>query len=104
MIMAAEFKDVGDHLLGIGTSWGEQGLKVALLVIVVVKIAQKASLKAGIGALLGLVICMGIYESRGDLAKYVKDEVTSVGAPAVDKRPLTGPATVQTPRGGSGPV
>lgn len=100
--MAAAFEDIGNHLFGIGTDWAEYGLKLGLLVLIVVKIVQRFSVKAGIGAVLGYVIILGIYNSQTLLANAFKDEITSVGsAPAsvvrVDDRgdrPL-GPVTVR---------
>jgi hypothetical protein len=46
---------------------------------------QKFSLKAGIGALLLMVIALGLYDSRNDLASMFTDEVKnpSKGASAV---------------------
>lgn len=95
VVMAAEFEQMGDHLLGLGTGWTEKGLKLALAVIVVVKVVQKLSMKAGIGALIGLVVCNGIYNSRDDLAGYVKNELLNIGAPAIHA-PLYPGAETQT--------
>ncbi|MFF4699906.1 hypothetical protein [Streptomyces chattanoogensis] len=89
--LAAAFEDIGNHLFGIGTDWAERGLRLALLVLVIVKISQRFSVKAGIGAILGYVIILGIYNSQNAIASAFKDEITSVGsAPAsvvrVDER------------------
>jgi hypothetical protein len=78
--MAAAFEDIGSHLFGIGTDWAERGLKLALLTLLVVKIIQKFSVKAGIGAALGYVIIMGIYNSQNPLAEAFKEEITSVSS------------------------
>jgi phosphotransferase system glucose/maltose/N-acetylglucosamine-specific IIC component len=81
--LAGAFEDIGDHLLGIGTSWAEGGLKLVLLVLIVVKVSQRFSVKAGIGAVLGYVVILAIYGSQGSLAKAFQDEITSSGsAPA----------------------
>ncbi|MET7931909.1 hypothetical protein ABZT43_50825 [Streptomyces sp. NPDC005349] len=88
VVMAAEFKDMGDHLLGLGSGWAEKTLKLSLIGIVVTKVIQKFSLKAGIGGLLGLVICLGIYSARGDLADYFKNELLNNGAPTPVEAPL----------------
>ncbi|MEV6699225.1 hypothetical protein AB0M68_18900 [Streptomyces sp. NPDC051453] len=88
VVMAAQFQDMGDHLLGLGTGWAEKTLKLSLAMIVVVKVVQKFSMKAGIGALLGLVICNGIYSARGDLADYFKNELLNVGAAVPVHAPL----------------
>ncbi|WP_372404847.1 hypothetical protein [Streptomyces luteireticuli] len=78
--LAGAFQDIGDHLLGIGTGWSEKALKLALIVIVVVNVVRKFSVKAGIGALLGLVVCLGIYNARNDLGNAFKNEVLNSGA------------------------
>lgn len=78
--LAGALQDIGDHLFGLGTGWSEKALRLALVVIVVVKVVQKFSMKAGIGALVGLVVCLGIYGSRTDLGNALKDEVLDHGA------------------------
>ncbi|MGW7639516.1 hypothetical protein [Streptomyces decoyicus] len=106
--LAGAFENIGNHLFGIGTDWGEQGLRLALLALIVVKIVQRFSVKAGIGAVLGYVIILGIYNSQNPLANAFKDEITSVGsAPAsvvqVDDRgahPLGPPEPLTAPTGG----
>lgn len=81
--LAGAFADIGNHLFQLGTSWAEGGLKLALLVLIVAKIVQRFSVKAGIGAILGYVIILAIYNSQTQLADAFKDEITHVGsAPA----------------------
>ncbi|MFC9164316.1 hypothetical protein ACFTZ8_26310 [Streptomyces fungicidicus] len=65
--------------------WATKGLQAGLVVLVVVIMIQKFSLKAGIGALLLMIIALGLYNSREDLADMFEDEVTNParGAPAV---------------------
>ncbi|MFF4282897.1 hypothetical protein ACFY0Z_29465 [Streptomyces kronopolitis] len=84
--MAAAFEDIGNHLFGIGVGWGERALKLALLLLIVVKISQRFSVKAGIGAVLGYVIILGIYNSQLPLANAFKDEITSVGSASASVR------------------
>jgi hypothetical protein len=66
-------------------TWATNGLQAGLVVLVVVIMIQKFSLKAGIGALLLMVIALGLYNSRNDLANMFEDEVKNPakGAPAV---------------------
>ncbi|ANZ13378.1 hypothetical protein ACH4YO_38110 [Streptomyces noursei] len=100
--LAGAFADIGNHLFQLGTSWAEGALKLALLILIVAKIIQRFSVKAGIGAILGYVIILAIYNSQTQLADAFKDEITHAGsAPAgvvrVDNRgpePL-GPAGAQ---------
>ncbi|AVZ70917.1 hypothetical protein SLUN_00160 [Streptomyces lunaelactis] len=78
VMLAAELEQMGDHLLGMGTSWGDKGFRLALLIIVIVTLMRKFSFKAGLGALIGLVLCLGIYNSRTELSGFFKNEITSV--------------------------
>ncbi|MFD4371056.1 hypothetical protein [Streptomyces sp. NPDC058486] len=89
-VLAAPIKDIGDHLLSLGGEWGEKALGVVILISVVVAVAGKMSVKAGIGALIGLVICFGLYESRDVLSDAMKEEISNIGtsspaAPVTDK-------------------
>ncbi|MDI3408339.1 hypothetical protein [Streptomyces cavernicola] len=78
--LAGELKDIGDHFINLGGEWADGSLEIALVGIVVVKIVSKLSMKAGIGALFGLFICLGIYNAREDLGNSVTDEITSASA------------------------
>ncbi|MFE6164056.1 hypothetical protein ACFQ7F_34655 [Streptomyces sp. NPDC056486] len=103
LVMAAEFEEMGDHLFDLGTGWAEKGLALVLLGIVLVKICQKFSMKAGIGALLGLIIATSIYSSREDISGYFSNEISDFGAPLPAPAPLhPGSTTPQhTPAGES---
>ncbi|MFG3143880.1 hypothetical protein [Streptomyces sp. NPDC048243] len=61
----------------------------------VVVMIHRFSIKAGIAAVLSLVVALGLYNSRNELAKMFEDEVShpSQGAPAVP-----GPAPVSGAR------
>ncbi|MGW8767846.1 hypothetical protein ACWGN5_35780 [Streptomyces sp. NPDC055815] len=80
VVMAAAFEDIGNHLFGMGETWAERALKLFILGAVVITVVRKMSLKAGIGALLGLVVCLGIYNSRTELSNAFKEELTSLGS------------------------
>lgn len=75
MQLAGKLEDLGDSFLGTLGDWADQGLHVALIAVVVITVVRKASLKAGIGALLAMVVALGIYNSRGTLADLFEDEV-----------------------------
>lgn len=75
--LAGKLADLGDSWLSTLGDWGDKGLQVALVAIVVVTVVRKVSLKAGIGALIGLVLALGIYNSRTDLANLFEDEVNN---------------------------
>ncbi|MFK4540435.1 hypothetical protein RKD29_000031 [Streptomyces tendae] len=76
--------------------WATKGLQAGLIVLIVVIMVQRFSLKARIGALLLMIITLGLYDSREGLADMFTDEVNNPanGAPAVPG-PVqgTGPAT-----------
>ncbi|MEU6621951.1 hypothetical protein ABZ926_14420 [Streptomyces litmocidini] len=78
VVLATPIKEIGDHMLSLSGEWGEKALMVVILVSVVIAVGSKMSVKAGIGALLGLVVCVGIYQSRDELADAFKEEITSV--------------------------
>ncbi|MGW7127923.1 hypothetical protein ACWGIA_06200 [Streptomyces bobili] len=84
-MLAGELDDLGDSWITMFEDWATKGLQAGLIVLVVVIMIQKFSLKAGIGALLLMIIALGLYDSRQDLADMFTDEVKnpSKGAPAV---------------------
>jgi len=73
--LAGKLTDLGNGWLSTLGNWGDKGLQVALVAIVVITMIRKFSLKAGIGALIGLVLALGIYNSRDSLAGLFQDEV-----------------------------
>ncbi|MEV0521813.1 hypothetical protein AB0I66_00150 [Streptomyces sp. NPDC050439] len=87
MVLAGKLDELGDSWIGTAQDWGTKGLQAALIVIVVVIMVQRFSLKAGIGALILMVIALGLYSSRNDLADMFEDEVKNPakGAPAFDR-------------------
>nr|WP_217237444.1 hypothetical protein [Streptomyces sp. AC555_RSS877] len=92
LMLAGQLDDLGDSWITMFEDWATKGLQAGLIVLVVVIMIQKFSLKAGIGALLLMIIALGLYDSRNDLADMFTDEVKnpSKGAPAV-------PGTVRGP-------
>ncbi|PWJ02571.1 hypothetical protein DKG34_37855 [Streptomyces sp. NWU49] len=91
LMLAGQLDDLGDSWITMFQDWATKGLQAGLLVLVVVIMIQKFSLKAGIGALLLMVIALGLYNSRDSLANMFEDEVRnpSKSAPAL-------PGTVQS--------
>ncbi|MFE5923927.1 hypothetical protein [Streptomyces sp. NPDC056468] len=85
VILAGQLDDLGDSWITMLKDWATKGLQAGLLVLVVVIMIQKFSLKAGIGALLLMIIALGLYDSREDLADMFEDEVKNPakGAPSV---------------------
>ncbi|MFE9024366.1 hypothetical protein ACFYNL_38275 [Streptomyces sp. NPDC007808] len=85
VILAGQLDDLGDSWITMLQDWATKGLQAGLLVLVVVIMIQKFSLKAGIGALLLMIIALGLYNSREDLSDMFEDEVKNPakGAPAI---------------------
>ncbi|MCX4722019.1 hypothetical protein OG818_40725 [Streptomyces virginiae] len=77
VVLAGKLSSLGDSFIGTLANWADNGLKAALTVVVVVTVARKFSLKAGIGALIALVIALGIYNSRNSLAAIFSDEINN---------------------------
>ncbi|MGW6842127.1 hypothetical protein [Streptomyces sp. NPDC054958] len=77
VVLAGKLSSLGDSFIGTLASWADNGLKAALTLVVVVTVARKFSLKAGIGALIALVIALGIYQSRESLASIFSDEINN---------------------------
>jgi hypothetical protein len=85
VVLAGQLDDLGDSWITMFQDWATKGLQAGLLVLVVVIMIQKFSLKAGIGALLLMIIALGLYNSREDLSNMFEDEVKNPakGAPAL---------------------
>ncbi|MFI6340720.1 hypothetical protein [Streptomyces sp. NPDC050535] len=85
VLLAGELNDLGNSWINMFQEWATKGLQTGLLCLVVVIMIQKFSLKAGIGALMLMIIALGLYNSREDLASMFEDEVNnpSKSAPAV---------------------
>ncbi len=85
VILAGKLADLGNSWITMLGTWGDRALQVALTAIVVITVVRKVSLKAGIGALIALVIALGLYNSRSTLANLFSDEVNhpASGAGAV---------------------
>ncbi|MDN3263965.1 hypothetical protein QWJ26_29975 [Streptomyces sp. CSDS2] len=84
-MLAGQLDDLGTSWINMFKDWATKGLQAGLICLVVVIMVQKFSLKAGIGALLLMIIALGLYNSRDSLANMFVDEVKNPakGAPAV---------------------
>lgn len=85
LVLAGQLDDLGNSWIDMLKEWATRGLSAALLVIVVVYMVQRFSIKAGIGALFLMIIALGLYAARNELAGMVEDEV---------KHPRSAPAVV----------
>jgi hypothetical protein len=84
-MLAGQLDDLGNSWISMFKEWATNGLKAGLAVLVVVIMVQRFSLKAGIGALLLMIIALGLYNSRDSLANMFEDEVKNPakGAPVI---------------------
>ncbi|MFH8737593.1 hypothetical protein [Streptomyces sp. NPDC017964] len=88
MVLAGELDDLGDGWIDMFQDWATKGLAVVLLFIVLYVLITRFSLKAGVGALLLMVLALGIYQARENLADKVEDEI---------KNPAKGAAQLHVP-------
>lgn len=70
-------QNLGDNIIGMFAGWAGPSLTAVGGLIVVVTMIRRFSLKAGIGAALAFVVCLGIYGSRSDLATMFRNQVES---------------------------
>ncbi|MFZ3475707.1 hypothetical protein ACODT3_42090 [Streptomyces sp. 4.24] len=75
VMLAGKLDALGDSLLGTLGDWGDTGLKVALTLVVFVAIVRNFSMKAGIGAVLAMILALSLYESRESLSAMFSDEI-----------------------------
>ncbi|MFE9882302.1 hypothetical protein [Streptomyces sp. NPDC005784] len=75
LLIAGQLNDLGDSWINMFRQWATKGLQAGLVCLVVTIMIQKFSLKAGIGALLLMIVALGLYNSRDSLASMFEDEV-----------------------------
>lgn len=75
LMLAGQLDVLGDSLIKTVTDWGSTGLVAMLIVLVLVTIGRQMSMKAAIGALLAMILALGIYKARNTLSDMVSDEV-----------------------------
>ncbi|MFC9280171.1 hypothetical protein [Streptomyces collinus] len=104
LVLAGRLDELGNSWIAMFREWATKGLQAGLVTLVVVIMIQKFSLKAGIGALLLMVIALGLYNARNDLADMFTDEVKnpSKGAPAQPGIVLRGDAAGRASSTGAG--
>ncbi|MGW5342922.1 hypothetical protein [Streptomyces sp. NPDC004050] len=98
VVLAGPVEEIGNSLIKTVTNWGGGALVAVLLVLVVVTIGSKMSMKAAIGALLAMVIALGIYKARNALSDMVSEEISH---PASSAGAVVG---IDPPRPGDGNV
>ncbi|MEU5060063.1 MULTISPECIES: hypothetical protein [unclassified Streptomyces] len=88
IVLAGQLNDLGDSWIDMFKGWATNGLVVVLLLIVLYVLITRFSLKAGVGALLLMVLALGIYQARQELADKVENEI---------KNPAKGAAQLHVP-------
>jgi phosphotransferase system glucose/maltose/N-acetylglucosamine-specific IIC component len=83
IILAGELQEMGDGLIAMLAGWVKPALTAILGILVLAAVAKSFSLKAGLIAVIGMAIVLGIYESRDNMADAVKDELKRSSGPAV---------------------
>ncbi|MGW0332208.1 hypothetical protein ACWD0J_10125 [Streptomyces sp. NPDC003011] len=104
LMLAGKLDDLGDSWIAMLEDWAAKGLQAGLICLVVIIMIQRFSLKAGIGALLLMIIALGLYDSREDLADMFEDEVKNPahGAPRAPAVVQSAPVTRQGGQGAGG--
>nr|WSX47605.1 hypothetical protein OG409_00585 [Streptomyces sp. NBC_00974]WSX54251.1 hypothetical protein OG409_38330 [Streptomyces sp. NBC_00974] len=77
VLLAGKLDGLGNSWLDMLGGWGDKGLKVILTVVVIVAIARNLSLKAGVGALLMMILALGLYAAREPISAMFTDEVNN---------------------------
>jgi hypothetical protein len=75
--MAGALQNLGNNVIGMFAGWAKPALEAIVGLVIVVKIVQRFSIKAGIGVALAAVICLGIYQDRDSLGSVVTNELQS---------------------------
>ncbi len=79
VMLAGAFKNMGDSWVTTLLDWTAKGLMIALVLICLVQVVRKMSIKAGIGAVIGLVICWAIFSGRYQLSSMFGSEFKDPG-------------------------
>ncbi|WP_407842137.1 hypothetical protein ACE1OC_43065 (plasmid) [Streptomyces sp. DSM 116496] len=100
VMLAGKLDELGDSLLGTLGDWGDNGLKVALTVLVLAAIVRQFSVKAAIGAVLGLIVVLSLYAARNELAAMFSDEVKNPANVTGSSTLVVSPRATADGRGG----
>ncbi|WP_199550171.1 hypothetical protein [Streptomyces sp. N35] len=93
VLLAGPLQNLGDTFIEMLKDWGSAALVAILIVIVALEAGRRMSIKAGIGALLLMIIALGLYAARNDLAGMFETEIKEAGtegAPAPTAPPIPG--------------
>ncbi|MFE6955504.1 hypothetical protein [Streptomyces sp. NPDC057696] len=90
VVLAGQLDDLGTSWISMFKGWADTGIKAALACIVLYVLVTRFSLKAGVGALLLMVLALGLYSAREQLADKVEDEVKNPAKGAAQLHVLYG--------------
>jgi len=68
-------QNLGTNLIQMVTGWAPGALEAVCGMIVVVTCIRRFSIKAGIGALLGFVLVLSIFQDRDNLAQMFTNQI-----------------------------
>ncbi|MEV7775403.1 hypothetical protein [Kitasatospora sp. NPDC086791] len=79
VMLAGALKNIGDSWSVTALDWVSKFLMIALVLICCIQVVKKMSIKAGIGAVIGLVLCWAVFSGRYSLSSIVEDEFKDPG-------------------------
>ncbi|WP_030272898.1 hypothetical protein [Streptomyces sp. NRRL B-24484] len=80
VMLAGALKNIGDSWSVTALDWVSKFLMVALVLVCLVQVIRKMSIKAGLGAVIGLVLCWAVFSGRYSLSNIVETEFKDPGA------------------------
>ncbi|MFB7674099.1 hypothetical protein ACFC26_22070 [Kitasatospora purpeofusca] len=72
--LAGAIKNIGDTWATILDGWVSAFLMIALVLVCLVQVVRKMSIKAGLGAIIGLVLCWSLFTGRIQLSNLFNTE------------------------------
>jgi phosphotransferase system glucose/maltose/N-acetylglucosamine-specific IIC component len=70
-------QNLGTNLIQMFTGWAPGALEAACGIIVVVTVVRRFSIKAGIGAVLGFVLVLALFQDRDNIAQMFTNQIQS---------------------------
>ncbi|MFJ5926597.1 hypothetical protein ACIQF6_28740 [Kitasatospora sp. NPDC092948] len=82
VMLAGALKNIGDNWSVTLLDWVSKFLLIALVLICCIQVIRKMSIKAGLGAVIGLVLCWAVFTGRGSLSNIINTEFSDPGMAA----------------------
>ncbi len=89
VMLAGAIVNIGNTWATILDTWVSAFLMIALVLVCLVQVVRKMSIKAGLGAIIGLVLCWSLFTGRIQLSNLFNTEFKDPGAASTF---VTGPA------------